>query len=108
MHPEDIKAAIRKRGLTLTEIAASMKGTPTKGAVSRVVHGLVKSRAIAARISAVIELPVATLWPGKYPDLEALERLRKARPALAQGIEQSAAKAASTTGARRATNRRSA
>jgi lambda repressor-like predicted transcriptional regulator len=95
MHPEDIKAAIRKRGFTLTEIAVSLgdrsASGPTKGAVSRVVQGIVKSRRIASAISQAAGLPVSTLWPGKYPDLEKFERVAKTNPAFHREVLKGAA-----------------
>jgi lambda repressor-like predicted transcriptional regulator len=73
VHPEDIKAAIRKQSQTLTSIAAGIcqrnGATLTKGAISRVLHGNLKSARIARRISEVTGIPVKTLWPGKYPEL---------------------------------------
>ena len=70
LHGEDIKAAIRKCGHTLASIAArcAVGGgrEPTTSAVSRVVHGDLRSTRIAACISDVIGIPVAQLWPGMY------------------------------------------
>ncbi len=85
MHPEDIKAAIRKRGHTLASVAASLRArsqdaSVTRGAVTRVVQGEVKSRRIAQEIARITGCPVRELWPGKYPELEELEALRAARP----------------------------
>lgn len=78
MHPEDIKAAVRKNGHTLQSVAESVTGRSggrvTKSAVSKVLHGSVKSQAIASRIAKAAGLPVSALWPGKYPQLETKER----------------------------------
>lgn len=63
MHPEDIKAAIRKSGVSITALAES--------------HGISKqtlSLAIGARMSARAEriiadcigLDPATIWPSRY------------------------------------------
>jgi lambda repressor-like predicted transcriptional regulator len=84
MHPEDIKAEIRKRGHTLASVAASLRGRfgdepITRGAVTRVVRGVLKSRRIAQEIARITGCPVRELWPGKYPELEELEALRAAR-----------------------------
>ena len=72
MHPEDIKAAIRKRGYTLALVASRVDlgrpgRAPTKSAVSRVLRGDLKSARIAVCISQLIDVPVSTLWPGMYP-----------------------------------------
>lgn len=84
MHPEDIKAAVRKQGHTLASVAASLRGRSldapvTRGAVTRVVQGEVKSRRIAQEIARITGCSVRELWPGKYPELEELEALRAAR-----------------------------
>jgi lambda repressor-like predicted transcriptional regulator len=84
MHPEDIKAALRKRGHTLASVAASIRGRfndgpVTRGAVTRVVKGSVKSSRIAQEIARIMGCSVRELWPGKYPELEELEALRNAR-----------------------------
>jgi lambda repressor-like predicted transcriptional regulator len=103
MHPEDIKASVRKNGHTLSRIAQSVSRTGvTKGAVSRVVHGSVKSRAIALAISKATGLPVSTLWPGKYPDLEKLDLMARGRAAIAKQIEADRAAHAAKTSKRRA------
>ncbi|MEW6707407.1 MAG: helix-turn-helix domain-containing protein [Pseudomonadota bacterium] len=84
MHPEDIKAAIRKQGHTLASVAASLRARfhdapVTRGAVTRVVQGELKSRRIAQEIARITGRTVRELWPGKYPELEELEALRRAR-----------------------------
>jgi lambda repressor-like predicted transcriptional regulator len=84
MHPEDIKAALRKKGHTLASVAASLRarrcdGPVTRGAITRVVQGAVKSRRIAQEIARITGRPVRELWPGKYPELEELEALRAAQ-----------------------------
>ena len=84
MHPEDIKAALRKKGHTLASVAASIRGRQhdapvTRGAVTRVVQGVLTSRRIAQEIARITGRTVRELWPGKYPDLEELEALRAAR-----------------------------
>lgn len=99
-HPEDIKAALRKRGHTLTSIAAQVRGryghAPTKGAVSRVLHGKLQSAAIASAIEAAAGLPAGSLGgsppPGPRageadPDtLWAIHRAAKLRRRLVDGI----------------------
>lgn len=90
MHPADIKAAIEKAGSSQAAIARSL-GVGTGGeslsrtAVFMVVRGISKSRRIATAISKVTGLAVGQLWPGKYPDLEALDRIVKAQVARNAG-----------------------
>jgi lambda repressor-like predicted transcriptional regulator len=95
MHPADITAALKKRGSSQSEIARSVVGRRghgvTPGAVYLVVKGLTKSRSIASRISAVTGIPVAELWPGKYPDLEKFERVAKTNPAFHREVLKGAA-----------------
>lgn len=64
MHPEDIKAAIRKRGIKPADIARQLDVSDMS--VSAVIAGNGKSARIAERISQVTGLSVDTLWPGKY------------------------------------------
>lgn len=64
MHPEDIKASIRKRNTSQSGIAASLGITVMT--VSHVINGRGKSARVAKRISEVIGLPVDEIWPGKY------------------------------------------
>lgn len=68
MHPEDIKAAIRKRGKTQTSIANDLNVSVM--AVCQVVRGSSKSARIARRISELTGLQAKLLWPGAYPDIE--------------------------------------
>lgn len=63
MHPEDIKAEIRKRGSTLAALAAAVG-----------MHKQVLSLALASRtswraeeaIAAFLEKPAASIWPSRY------------------------------------------
>lgn len=77
MHPADIKAALQKKGLSQVVIARqAVRGKDRhvhKSAVSRVINGSLKSVAIAKSISQAIGLPVAVIFPGKYPALEIIE-----------------------------------
>lgn len=71
MHPEDIKAAIRKKGRTQKSVAAAL-GVSSM-AVAHVVMGRQKSARVARAISALTGLRVSELFPGRYPQLEMLE-----------------------------------
>lgn len=63
MHPEQIKAAIRMRDTTPAAIADELG--VSKSMVSHVISGAAKSARIAQYISALINIPVDTLWPPK-------------------------------------------
>lgn len=72
-HPEDIKAAIRKRGMTLTELATrnGLDESACRAALKR-------PQPEADRvISAYLNQPLHTLWPDRY-DEEGL-RIRHVR-----------------------------
>lgn len=64
MHPEDIKAALRKQGSSQTDIARRMHVTQTT--VFLVIHGKATSRRVAKKIAEVTGVPIASLWPDKY------------------------------------------
>ena len=69
MHPEDIKAAIRKKGSSQIDIARRVHVSATT--VYQVIHGRVTSRRVAKEIADVTELPLSSLWPEKYRDQRA-------------------------------------
>lgn len=54
------------RGTSPSALADKMK--KSRMAVSNVIHGRIKSRAIALRIAKVVGEPVAVLWPGRYDE----------------------------------------
>jgi lambda repressor-like predicted transcriptional regulator len=74
MHPEDIKAEIRKKSCTQRAIAAKL--SITSMAVSHIIEGRQKSGRVAREISKVTGIPVAQLWPGKYPELTIISSLK--------------------------------
>lgn len=109
MHPADIKAALEKCGCTQAAIARSLLGRKgqrlSRMAVHLVLVGRSKSTSVARRISVVTGIPVGQLWPGKYPDLEKLDRLARDDKALAAAIQSSpAALAGQIAALRRKTN----
>ncbi|WP_017325672.1 helix-turn-helix domain-containing protein [Synechococcus sp. PCC 7336] len=67
MHREDIKAALRKAGYTLSEIAREFDVTPTT--VSKIVKGSCRSRRIEAAIAEKLQVPIEEVFPEKYADL---------------------------------------
>lgn len=64
MHPEDIKAAIRKAGSSQKRIAKRLGVSETT--VSNVIKGRVTSRRIAEEIARITKLKLSQLWPGRY------------------------------------------
>jgi lambda repressor-like predicted transcriptional regulator len=72
VHPADIHASLKKAGATQMSVARGLG--ITHGAVYLVMQGATKSARIARRISEVTGIPVAQLWPGRYPLLEAEQR----------------------------------
>lgn len=65
MHPEEIKAAIRMKGTTPAALADELE--LSRSTVSQVIHGRGVSSRIANRISEIIGLPVAQIWPQVKP-----------------------------------------
>ena len=61
-----IKAALRKAGYRRLEDFAVAIGK-SKGAVSMVIAGDMKSAYIAKRIAEVVGKPASTIWPRLYP-----------------------------------------
>lgn len=64
MHPADIKAALEKRGSSVSAIARALDRNFRT--VSSVVRGVATSRLIANAVAEVVGLPIEQLWPGKY------------------------------------------
>ena len=60
MHPEEIKAALRMRGVTSAQIADALDVKPQT--VSSVIHGRGTSARIANRIADIIGKPVHDIW----------------------------------------------
>ena len=89
MHPADIKALLAKAGCTQSSIAREVVGRSGRAvsvvAVSHVITGRSRSRVIAKAIAAAVGRSVGSLWPGKYPELEAERALAKAVPSARKG-----------------------
>lgn len=64
MHPEDIKAQLRKNGIAAARIAEQLDTTPAH--ISNVIHQRSRSERVAIAIANALHLPVNTIWPGKY------------------------------------------
>lgn len=65
MHPEDIKASLRKRGVTLASLADEFEVTPS--AVSHAVAGRYRSARLMARIADILGRPVCSIWTTPKP-----------------------------------------
>lgn len=52
-----------------------------------VVKGQSASRTIALAVASAAGIPVAELWPGKYPDLEKLDLMTRGRALIAKQVE---------------------
>lgn len=97
MHHEDIKATIRKKGVTLQQVAAHLgvKGTT----LSQVIRGTVKSARLAEAIAQLCEQPVSRLWPGLYDEPRSpsppavLSRLAQQRAPMPKAKTEKAASA---------------
>lgn len=66
MHHEQIKAEIRMRGVTPTQLAEHLEVSPT--VVGKVIKGETRSLRIATAIATLIERSLEELWPGAYTD----------------------------------------
>lgn len=73
MHPADIQSALKKRGITLTDIGNSIG--VSKCSISNVMHGRTKSLRVATAIAKLTGRSLDELFPGQYPD----QRLKAAR-----------------------------
>lgn len=75
MHPEQIKAEIRKAGFTQIVIAEELEVSGVT--VSQVIRGFTNSNRIKNRIAQIINKPVDEIWTPKKP----LNRKLKSRGA---------------------------
>jgi lambda repressor-like predicted transcriptional regulator len=64
MHPEDIKASLKKKGSSQAKIAKTLN--LSRSTVAHVIMGHSKSRRVANEISRVTGLSLERLWPGRY------------------------------------------
>lgn len=74
MHPEDIKAALRKTGTTATSLARGLG--VSDAAIYYVIHSRRRSIRIARRICEIARLDPEQVWPGRYPEF----RISPVRP----------------------------
>lgn len=70
MHPAEIQAMLKMRDYTQTELAAEVVGRSGKGvtptSVYQVIQGRARSKSIELRIAAIIDKPLAEIWPQWY------------------------------------------
>jgi lambda repressor-like predicted transcriptional regulator len=64
LHPEDIKAALRKKRVTQKAIADELHVSET--VINLVINDRSRSRRIAQYIADKIGKPVDEIWPGSY------------------------------------------
>lgn len=79
MHPEDIKAALRKAGKTQAVLAEELE--VARSSVAQAIAGSIRSARIQARIAEVIGKPVKEIWPGQIVlrrSRDQIEALRRA------------------------------
>lgn len=75
MHPEDIKAAMRKNGVKPSDLARHLG--VSQMSVSNTLRGRTKSRRIAEAIAKVVGRPVAEIWPAADAGPSTQERLAR-------------------------------
>ncbi len=63
MHPADIQAALKKKGLNHQKVANSLDPPVDRSTVTKVIHGDLENRAVREAIAKIIGLPVRRLWP---------------------------------------------
>ncbi|WP_343590145.1 helix-turn-helix domain-containing protein [Paracidovorax wautersii] len=74
MHAEEIKAALRMKGVTLSALADDVG--VSRSMVTHVIHGHAKSAHVMERIAKIIGKPVQAIWAPKPV-------LRRTKPATA-------------------------
>ena len=79
MHPEQIKAAMRMKGITPTALADEMG--VANSTVSQVISGRSVSARIRKRIAEITEMGVDTLWPPSTKPL-----LRRTKSLVTQAV----------------------
>jgi len=67
MHPEEIKAALRINGVTLTALAHELG--LSRSMVTQVIHGYARSRRVEERIAQLLGKPINAIWTAPKPRL---------------------------------------
>lgn len=63
MHPEEIKAALRIKGVTLAALAEEL--SLSRSMVTQVIHGYARSKRVEDRIAEILCKSVETIWKHK-------------------------------------------
>lgn len=63
MHPEDIKAALRKAGVTQAALADELQ--VARSSVAQAISGSIRSTRIQTRIAEIIDRSVKEIWPSQ-------------------------------------------
>lgn len=63
MHPEEIKAALRIKGITLVALATELG--LSRSMVTQVIHGYARSKRVEDRIAKALGKPVSAIWNHK-------------------------------------------
>ncbi len=75
MHPEEIKAALRIKGVTLTALAQEMG--LSRSMVTQVIYGYARSKRVEERIAQILGKSINAIWTMPKPVL------RRAKPVIA-------------------------
>ncbi len=81
MHPEDIKAALRKEGMTQAALADEME--VARSSVAQAISGSIRSARIQGRIAEIIGKPIKAIWP----DQVTLRRSRTQMPKRQEAVK---------------------
>lgn len=76
MHPEEIKAALRMKGVTLAALADEMD--LSRSMVTHVIHGHSRSRRVMEHIAGIVGRPVERIWPPR-PSLRRMKAAKVSR-----------------------------
>lgn len=63
MHPEEIKAEMRMKGVTPAMLCDELDVAASS--MSQTISGHIKSKRIQARISEIVGKPITEIWPGQ-------------------------------------------
>ena len=78
MHPEQIKAMLRMKGITLTALADELR--LSRSMVSQVVCGYSRSQRVQERIAQIIGRPARAIWTTPRPVLRRTRNAEQAQP----------------------------
>ncbi len=81
MHPEDIKAALRKGGVTQAALADELE--VARSSVAQAISGSIRSARIQARIAEIIGKSVKEIWPGQIVLRRSRDQIEAQRRAAA-------------------------